>query len=214
MNEHDYEPVKGLPETPPSGEELLWQGAPRWQTLARRAFHVDKVAAYFALLIGIQLALGLADGLPAAVAAKHSAWLALLGAAAVGVLALLAWSFARTTVYSITSQRLVMRFGVAIPITINLPFSRIAAAALKTHRDGSGNLPLRLVDGEKVSYWVLWPHARPWHFAPAQPMLRAVPRAAEVAALLAESLQAAPAGRGGEAGDREDPEDAGRMAAA
>lgn len=215
MNEHEIEPVPGLPEELPPGERLLWQGAPSWPALARRALHVNKVAFWFAILIAVQLSVALSSGVPVTDAAKQAVWLALLGAVAVGLLALLARAFARSTLYSITNRRVVMRFGVAIPITLNLPFPKIASAALRTYRDGSGNIPLQLVPGEKVSYWVLWPHARPWHFAPAQPMLRAIPDARQVAELLADALEASPAKQeGAAAGSEPAPERTRQMAAA
>jgi len=38
-----------------------------------------------------------------------------------------------------------------------------------------------------LGYMLLWPHARPWRFARPQPMLRSVPDAQAVAAMLAEA---------------------------
>ena len=43
--------IAGLPGPLPPGEVLLWQGAPNWWTLARRALHIHQVAAYFAVLL-------------------------------------------------------------------------------------------------------------------------------------------------------------------
>ena len=51
MNEHDHEPIPGLPAPLPANEEILWQGAPDWKTLARRAMRVRVVGVWFALLI-------------------------------------------------------------------------------------------------------------------------------------------------------------------
>ena len=34
-DDFDFEPVRGLPQLLPKGERMLWQGAPRWQDLAR-----------------------------------------------------------------------------------------------------------------------------------------------------------------------------------
>ena len=50
MNEHDYEPIPGLPAPLPEGETILWQGAPRWESFARRAMRVRLVAGYFVAL--------------------------------------------------------------------------------------------------------------------------------------------------------------------
>ena len=44
------EPVRGLPERPPVGEELLWQGRPDSLALARDAFKITWVAGYFVAL--------------------------------------------------------------------------------------------------------------------------------------------------------------------
>jgi hypothetical protein len=50
----------GLPGALPEGETIQWQGSPDWRSLARHAFHVRKVAVYFALLgaVGLAFALG------------------------------------------------------------------------------------------------------------------------------------------------------------
>jgi hypothetical protein len=40
MNEYENEPVRGLPETLPPGETLLWQGEPDWLSMARRTFRL------------------------------------------------------------------------------------------------------------------------------------------------------------------------------
>jgi hypothetical protein len=96
----------------------------------------------------------------------------------------------------------VMRFGVAIPLTINVPFTQIVSADLREFGDGTGDLPLTLVGAARVPYLVLWPNVRPWHFAPAQPMLRAVPQAANMAKTLAEALAAvAPAANDADGGE-------------
>ena len=40
FSEHDSEPLKGLPEALPAGEQVLWQGAPAWRGLALDAYRV------------------------------------------------------------------------------------------------------------------------------------------------------------------------------
>lgn len=190
MNEHEFEPVRGLPETLPPGEHLLWQGAPRWQSLAIGAFHARKVGLYFLALIAVDALASLATGRPAGAVAISAAGLVVLALAAVGLLALLAWLTARSTVYSITTRRLVMRFGVALPMSINLPFSVIESASMRTRTDGSSDLPLVLMPGSRIGYLITWPHVRPWQFARPQPMLRAIADGDRVAALLAAGLAA------------------------
>lgn len=190
MGEHEFEPVRGLPETLPPGEQLLWQGAPRWQSLAIGAFHARKVGLYFLALIVIDALSSLATGRPASAVAISAAGLVVLALAAVGLLALLAWLTARSTVYSITTRRLVMRFGVALPMSINLPFNVIESASMRMHRDGSSDLPLVLMPGSRIGYLITWPYVRPWQFARPQPMLRSIPDGERVAALLATGLAA------------------------
>ncbi|OHV16491.1 phosphopantetheine adenylyltransferase, partial [Methylorubrum extorquens] len=114
----------------------------------------------------------------------------LIGLAALGLLSLLAWLVHRTTVYTLTDRRMVLHVGIALPITLNLPLTRIESADLRLFPDGTGDLPLRLPPGERVAYLHLWPHARPWRVSRPEPMLRSVPAARSVVALLAPALAA------------------------
>jgi hypothetical protein len=193
LTEYECEPVPGLPERLPAGEELLWQGAPRWQSMARHAFHARKVALYFAALLLLHLVWGLTGGTPLPEALVRGLGLAVPATLAVGLLALLAWVISRAALFTITSRRVVLRFGVAIPMTINLPFAQIASAALREHGDGTGDIPLTLAAQVRASYLVLWPFVRPWYFSPPQPMLRAIPDAPQVARILGSALTAATA---------------------
>ncbi len=191
MAEYEYEPVPGLPERLPPGEALLWQGMPRWQSMARHAFHARVVTLYFIALLILLLVWNLQEGKSLVVALGGAIWLAVLGAVAVGVLALLAWAMSRATLYTITNRRVVLRIGVAIQICINIPFSQITSAGLCLYPDGSADLPLTLTGPVRAPYIVLWPHAQPWHLRPPRPMLRAVPDAARVARILADALASA-----------------------
>lgn len=179
-----------LPEPLPEGEKTLWQGAPVWTGLARGAFRIWHVGAYFGVL-GLWRAVALlVDGAPLATAIKTALWFVPLALACIGVLLVLAWLSARATTYTITSRRVILQIGVALPITMNIPFSKIGAAALRPYGDGSGDIPLTLVAGERMPYWALWPHARPWRFSQPEPMFRAIPQAAVVAGILADALAA------------------------
>jgi len=202
VSHDDYavEPAWGLPEALPPGETLLWQGQPRWQALAVRVFHARKVAVYFAVLAAWSVIEGVADGLAAAAILQGVAVTLAVGAVAVGVLVWLARLSARTTVYSITSRRVVMRIGMALPTSINLPYAVIESAALRRHRDGTGDLPITLGGKGRISYVLLWPHARPWHFGDPKPMLRGLTGPDAVAELLGRALLAA-AGPGGGTGN-------------
>ncbi|MCI1192614.1 PH domain-containing protein [Calidifontimicrobium sp. SYSU G02091] len=188
--EHDFEPVRGLPEALPAGEHIVWQGAPRWQRLAIDALHVRKVAVYFALLLAWRVADGLAAGGGAGAALAAAAWTLPLAAVAIGLLLLIGWLMARTTVYTLTNRRIVMRVGVVLGIAFNLPLARIASAALRRHRDGSGDIMLALSGPDRIAYLHLWPHARPWFVRQPQPMLRALADVDRVARLVADALAA------------------------
>jgi Bacterial PH domain len=182
---------RGLPAPLPPGERLLWQGAPRWGALARRAFHVRKLAIYCGVLLAWRVVADVSDGQPPAAIALGALWLAPFVLGAVGIPAVLAWLFSRTTVYTITSRRVVLRSGVALPMTLNIPFRLIESAALRTFRDGTGDIPLALAGPDRIGYLHLWPSVRPWRVARTEPMLRAVPDAARVAEILARALAAA-----------------------
>ena len=187
----EFTPVRGLPGSLPAGERLLWQGAPQLRAMALRVFHVRKVAIYFGLLVLYRLAAALHDGTPLRETVRPTLILVALALAACAILAGIAWLVCRTTVYSITSRRVVMHIGVALPITFNLPFAVLGAASVKLNRDGTGTIPLVLTEGNRLSYAVLWPHVRPWRNAKAEPSLRLVPDAARVARLLADAVTAA-----------------------
>lgn len=191
MSEFAFEPVHGLPENLPPGEALRWQGAPHWRVLARRAFYVRTVAFYFGLLILLRLVLLLTGGVSLQEAVLSILWLATLAVLAIGILTLLAWLYSRSTVYSITDRRVVIRFGVALPMAVNIPFKIIESAGLRPYPDGSGDIPLVLGVGQKVNYLIMWPNVRPWRFTNAQPMLRGILDAKNVAEILAEALRSA-----------------------
>lgn len=187
----DFEPVRGLPGDLPAGETLLWQGGPDLKALGLRVFHVRKVAIYFGLLAAWRFAIVSGNGASLASAASAASLLIGLGVAAVAILGTIAVLVCRTTVYSITSRRVVMRIGVALPITFNLPFAVLGSAAVKLNPDGTGSIPLSLTGRNRLSYLVIWPHARPWRIARAEPTLRLIPDAATVAELLSKAAAAA-----------------------
>ncbi len=191
MSDVEIEPVPGLPEELPRGEHILWQGQPHWRTLARHAFHVRSVGLYFGAFIALRAGVAVVRS-----EALGAALLAILGVTALaavglGLLLLLAYLNASTSMYTITNRRVVMRIGVAFPITFNLPFRRLSGAALKAYPNGDGEIALTLAGQDRLAYAHLWPHARPWRFRRSSPMLRAVPKAKDVAALLAEHARGA-----------------------
>jgi hypothetical protein len=190
-DDFDFEPVPGLPEHLPEGEDILWQGRPGVIGLANHVLHVKPVALYCAILIGWIVISGASSGLGGLGVLQSLGLPLLLVAALFTILFALAYGLARSTIYTITSRRVVMRFGMAVPITINLPFIEIATAALKQHGDGRGDIPLALKGNDKLAWLHLWPHVRPWRLIKPEPMLRSLPNATRVAAILAEAMAAA-----------------------
>lgn len=189
MSEYATEPVKGLPEELPAGERMLWQGQPSWRALAIRVFHVRKIAIYFAAILIWRLASGWMDGSSFASAATFVLWFLPVAIAAVGIPSLLAWLYARTSVFTITNRRVVMRFGVALPWSLNLPYRTIESAAMSVQKDGTADVAIALTGLGRISYLHLWPFARPWWVNRAQPMMRGLPDGLEAARILAQALK-------------------------
>jgi hypothetical protein len=191
--EHDSEPVPGLPAALPAGEQILWQGAPQLGGLARRALHMRWMAAYFALLAVWRGASLAGDGEDALAIAQGVAFILLLGAVPLGIMLLYGWAVARTTLYTITSRRVVVRTGVALPMTVNIPFALIGSAGVAVYADGTGDIALQVLPPHRVSWVALWPNTRSWHMTKPQPTLRAVLQPEMVAQTLGRALAAASA---------------------
>lgn len=190
MSHDDFavEPVPGLPETPPKGEVILWQGRPETWALARQSLNIHWVAGYFALLavwrVGVSSAsMPMLNALPLAIP-----FLA-IGVVCCAILLLISWVQARNTLYTITTARVAMRIGAALTLTVNLPFTRIAGADLSLGRSGTGTIAISTAGDVRLSYLVLWPHVRPWRMKRTQPALRAIPDAARVARILADAAE-------------------------
>lgn len=181
---------RALPEDLPEDEAILWQGRPHWRGLAVRALHARKVAVYFALVALWMAGDSLATGAGWAAALAEGLSQVAIGGLALAVLATLAWFMGRTAVYTLTDRRLVLRIGVALPVTVNLPFARVDAADVRRYRDGTGDLVLTLAPGDRVSYLLFWPHVRPWSFDRPKPALRCVPDVDDVAECMAQALAA------------------------
>ena len=170
-HEHEIEPQHGLPEALPANERLLRQGSPQRRRVALDVFHLRAVAVYFAVLLAIRFAVVQHGTGSIAEAIAATTWAAAFFALGLGLLWLLADLTARTTVYTITNRRVVMRIGIVLSLTFNLPFARIAAAQVRRRADGSGDLVFELLPDDKIAYAHLWPHARPWRFTHPQPKI-------------------------------------------
>ena len=187
VREHEHEPMTGLPELLPAGEHVVWHGSPDWRALAVRAFHVRQLVVYFAVMLALRGVVVAADGGSALAVLRAVATLAPLALLGIGLTVLIAWLSARSTVYTLTDRRVVMRIGIVLTLSFNLPLKRIAAADVAHAPRGTTDIALDLAGNDRIAWLQLWPHARPWHLAKPQPMLRCLPQGAQVARLLAQA---------------------------
>jgi hypothetical protein len=185
-HEYEFEPQYGLPERLPADERIIWQASPDIAALAREAFHIRKLAMYFALLVLVRAAPEVSAGNGLLAVALSLKWLLPLSVLAILSVWALAWMTARTTVYTLTSKRLVMRLGIVLTVTFNLPLKKILGADLREQSRGVGDISVQL-DAEDHIAWVhLWPSVRPWRLARPQPTVRCVANAKALAAQLSE----------------------------
>ena len=100
------------------------------------------------------------------------AWQSLASLFIVGVIVGLSVLYGKTTIYSLTNRRLILRTGAAVPIHVNFPLEQIASADLKVFSDGTGDIALKLDSSDKLYWLLLWPNIRSWWVRPLQPLLR------------------------------------------
>lgn len=190
-HEHEFEAAPGLPEPLPAGEKILWQGTPEWRSLAVHVFFIVKLSIYFMAMLVVQMIYLIGqstawDQVFVAVVKSGA-----LGLTALGLLAIVAWFSSKTTLYTITDKRVVMRIGIVLTLTFNLPFKRITGAALKLMRGHVGDIALSLTQADRIGWIHLWPHARAWHLEHPEPTLRCLPDAEAVGQLLLSAWRAA-----------------------
>ena len=188
-HEHEFEAAPGLPEPLPAGERILWQGAPDARTLALRVYHVRELSVYFAAILawqGVQLA-----GSDVPEAWRSLAVGVILALSAFAIVVFVAWMAARTTLYTLTDRRVVMRIGIVLTITLNLPYRRLAGASVRHERGDCGDIALELAGDDRMGWLHLWPHARPWQLRRPQPSLRCLPDVDRVARLLVQAWREA-----------------------
>jgi hypothetical protein len=185
--EHEFEAALGLPEPLPAGETILWQGSPSWTAMAKHVFRLQWLAVYFAVIVVLQVfsVAGSEGGIVAGWSSVALAvFLALIGLLLIGLMAY--WS-ATTTMYTLTNRRIVMRVGIVLTVTFNLPYKSLKSADLKLYKDGTGDIPMQIGTEDKIAFFHLWPHVRPWRLANPEPMMRCIPDAKQVATLLTEA---------------------------
>ena len=187
-HEHEFEAAPGLPERLPADERILWQGAPQWRLVAVHVFHVRTLAWYFAAMMLLQATYLLGE--PERNLFKPLLLSFLLSVISLGILSLMAWLTARTAIYTLTNKRVVMRIGVVLTLTFNLPLRMLAAASLKTNPDGTGDIALKLAGNDHIAWLNLWPHARPWALRHPEPSLRCIANVGVVGERIVQAWQA------------------------
>ncbi len=165
-------------------EAVLWQGAPSWISLALGVFHARLVAIYFVAIETLGF-LG--------VYRSHAPLAALIlpvvaGMFFIGLICALAVGVARTTTYVVTTRRIILRYGAALPRSLSIPFRQVAAVSVSVGRRQHGDVALELRPENHIPFLKLWPHVRPWHVRRPKPMMRGIPLAGSVASLLAREI--------------------------
>ncbi|MBS0123631.1 photosynthetic complex putative assembly protein PuhB [Thetidibacter halocola] len=191
MSHDDFatEPVPGLPELPPEGEHILWQGRPDWWRLSWEALSLPWVAGYF-IFLALWRLVSVIDLMPLGQAIGAALPFLVLGGIVIAALMLVGYIQARTTLYTVTNRRIAMRIGAALTVTLNLPYTQVSNAALSLRKGGTGTIALEASGKLPLGYAMCWPHVRPWHILSPQPALRCIPEAEKVARMIADSAEA------------------------
>ena len=188
-HEHEFEAAPGLPEPLPPGEKILWQGAPRWSVLSVHAFHLRKIGIYFLCMIGLQWFYLVNDAETSREVFNALVKSLLTAGLGLSMLGVVAWFSTKTTLYSITDKRVIMRIGIVLTLTFNLPYKRIASASIKNYQGGSGDIALSLYPSDRIAWLHLWPHARPWKVEQPEPALRCIAQVDNVSGILMAAWQ-------------------------
>jgi hypothetical protein len=189
LSEATIKKTKALPGPLPEGEHVLWQRSPHWRALAKRPFQLDKLAIYFALIVGWVAVSAFLDSGEMSAVARSLTWALPPALGVLGLVLLTAWLYARTTVYTITNRRIVIQTGLALDTAVNLPFTTVNSADIKTFRDGTGDIEITM-GGPRLLYSMIWPHVRFLRLNRPAPVLRALESPDHVADVLSKALAA------------------------
>ena len=184
--EEELEPQYGLPEVLPKEERVLWQGKPNLPSTMKRIFLFKFITVYFLILISFSFVIEL-NGFDFLSATASASWNVVMSVFCLIVMALMANLICSTTVYTVTNKRVVMRIGILLTLTFNIPFKEIDSADLKNYTDETGDISLRLKPPTKIAFVHLWPHCRFISFAHPCPTLRCVPKATKLADIIRDA---------------------------
>ena len=180
--------IDGIDAPLPPGEHVRWQGAPMWRSLAWRAFHGRTVVLYFAILCLWQGGAVLTGGKTVQAATGMIVLLVVMAVISLACSALLGWLTARNSVYAITDRRVVLRIGAIVPSIINIPYRMIDSVAVTQYGQDQGDLAIALAGTDRIAFFQLWPHVRPWRVKQPQPMLRSLQDPLSVGRILREAV--------------------------
>lgn len=184
--DYENEPVPGLPGPLPLGEHIVWQGSPAAQRIAQQVFKLRWIVGYFAVLTAWLFVSGVYLGRTVESIIMSMLIMMLAGALVGGFLWFMARSVSRSTIYTITNRRIVMRYGIILPTAFNLPYSEFEAVDARVRPDGSGDIALRFKDDVRLAWLIFWPHVRGFRMARTEPQLTGL----DDADLAAEHLKA------------------------
>ena len=188
--EHDFEPVPGLPAQLPAGETVLWQGRPDQAAVLRHVVRIRWIMAYFVVTAIWTVAVGINDGTSLGVILASLTWVATAGLLVFALAWLFARGVSRTSLYTLTNKRIVMRIGIALSASFNLPFTQIVSASIRPGMKDTGDIALGLTPGHGLTSAVFWPHQKGGVWRPLEPQMLCVPQVERVAELLADVLEA------------------------
>lgn len=186
--DYENEPVPGLPGPLPEGEHIVWQGSPVARRIANQVLKFRWIAGYFAVLGAWLLVTGFYLERTGESIVISLAIMALAAFLVLGFLWLIARSVARTTIYTITNKRVVMRYGIVLPTAFNLPYSEFESVDARVRPDGSGDIALRFKEDVRLAWLIFWPHVRGFRMKRTEPQLTGLDNASDAANHLKEQL--------------------------
>lgn len=184
-HEHEFEAQLGLPEKLPQGETILWQGTPDWVSLAIEAFHLRALLIYFTLMLLFQI--NYLTEQPGPLNLSAIALSLFMVVMLLSSITLWAWMTAKASMYTLTNKRVVMRVGLVLSVTFNLPLKKILAANELHRKNNTSDISLSISEKDRIAWIHLWPHARPWRLNQPEPTLRCI----KEGQLFAETLKSA-----------------------
>ena len=183
--------VRGVSEALPPGESILWEGAPDARALARHLFLIRPLSAYLGAMVLWWVAVNSSQVATQEFWATLGIQLMLVGGVVGGAL-WMARAIANGTTYAITDRRIVMRFGLIFPLTINVPLHFVDGAKARQFPDGTGQIAVQLNKRESIAWIVLFPHVRPFQYKNPEPLLRGLTDSVKVGEVLRAAVLAVP----------------------